>query len=103
HGTGGSAVDGTDIGAARAQGRQVNTYTAAACHNLGHNFQVVEDTLAAVFRAGYNVAVVKCYLVAGTCSGQNTTTWHKLKVRQRLVKMLLPVGLLLFCRLHSGN
>src|SRR5213080_5324617 len=50
-GTRGRTVDGLDIGAARAQCREVNTHTAAACHNLGHNFQVVEYALAAIFRA----------------------------------------------------
>src|SRR2546421_7241479 len=53
----GRAVDGLDIGAAWAQCREVNTHTAAACHNLGHDFQVVEDTLATVFRTGDNIAV----------------------------------------------
>src|SRR5437868_129885 len=52
------AVDGLDIGAAWTQCREVNTDTATACHDLGHNFQVIEDTLATVFRAWYNIAVV---------------------------------------------
>src|SRR5947209_4210050 len=44
--------------------------------------------------------VIKCHLVARPCARQDTSSWHKLKVSECLVKPLLPVCLFLLCRFY---
>src|SRR6266566_98689 len=91
--TGRCTVHGLDVGAAWAQGRKVDTDAAASRHNLCHGLEVVEDTLAAVFRAGDNVAVIECDLVARSRACQDAPTRHKLEIGKRLVKAFFPVRL----------
>src|SRR5262249_10944766 len=42
-------INGFDVRAARTQGGEVDANAATTCHNLGHDFEVVEDALAAIF------------------------------------------------------
>src|SRR5579885_402845 len=97
------AVDRANVGAARAQGREVDAHAAAARHDLGHELEIVENALPAVLRGRYHVAVVKCYLMPRTSTRENTTTWNKLEVFKRIIKFLFPLGSRLRRLLHLGD
>src|SRR5438034_859183 len=97
------AIHCLDVRASWPQCGEVDAHAASACHDLGHEFEVVEDTLAAVFGAGDDETIVVCYSVSRPCACENAAAGHKLEVGERLVKTLLPRGLQFFGRFHSGN
>src|SRR5947209_1330551 len=47
-------------------------------------------------------AIVIRDLVSRPSSSKDASPWHKLEVSERLVKALLPIGLLFFCLLNSS-
>src|SRR6266487_4901947 len=96
-------VDGLDVGTTRSQRREVDANATATSHDLGHHFQVIQNTLATVFWTRDHKTVIICHLVARTGSRENTTTGHKLKLCQRIIKLLLPLGSFLICCLYGGN